>query len=86
MGEIGEHKMLNVVFAVRGHHTAIKFKDDVLVVASCLATYIQGFSETKQGAEADRGCKAWDWRIRFQGWRKGASNNSLRSLSSRRVR
>lgn len=47
VSEISEHEMLNVVFAVRGHDTAIKFKKDVLIVASRLTTYIQSFPKTK---------------------------------------
>lgn len=65
MSEISKHEMLCVVFAVRGHNTTIELKYDVLIVASGLASYVQGFSETKQCAEADRGCEARDWRVRF---------------------
>lgn len=60
MSEISKHEMLDVVFAVRGHDTAIEFKENVLVVASGLATYVQSFSETEQCTQANRGCQTWN--------------------------
>ena len=82
MGEISQHEMLYVVFAVRRHDTAIELKKDILVVASGLATYIESFSETEQCTETNRGGQTCDRRVRLQGWGKDTTDDSLRSLGS----